>query len=200
MQATGTPSKQTHCTFEHSSVTAFPNEATPTGSIIRAASWWRSLRSQSSVYLGARDLGRSDDYMKEKMPGVNVDMLDGTLAGRQHDGGHTDGPNVEHFIRWAKTQRGEKVEQEVSTKATTDRRSLKEAVGDRFQVGVGVSHAVLPSPEDAALIKQHFSILTTENCMKPQSNSSLPSCSSRFAQEVFRDEDKTAPCQPRRSR
>ena len=28
--------------------------------------------------LGARDLGRSDDYRKEKMPGVNVDMLDGT--------------------------------------------------------------------------------------------------------------------------
>jgi len=55
--------------------------------------------------LGARDLGRSDDYMKNKMPGVNVDMLDGALAGRQHDGGHTDSPNVEHFIRWAKTQR-----------------------------------------------------------------------------------------------
>jgi hypothetical protein len=52
--------------------------------------------------LGASDLGRSDDYMKEKMPGVNVDMLDGALAWRQHDGGHTDGPNVEHFIAWAK--------------------------------------------------------------------------------------------------
>ena len=51
--------------------------------------------------LGARDLGRSDDYLNEKMPGVNVDMLDGALAWRQHDGGHTDGPNVEHFIRWA---------------------------------------------------------------------------------------------------
>ena len=51
--------------------------------------------------LGARDLGRSDDYLTEKMPGVNVDMLDGSLAWRQHDGGHTDGPNVEHFIRWA---------------------------------------------------------------------------------------------------
>ena len=48
--------------------------------------------------LGARDLGRSDDYMSEKMPAVNVDLLDGALAWRQHDGGHTDGPNVEHFI------------------------------------------------------------------------------------------------------
>jgi lysophospholipase L1-like esterase len=50
--------------------------------------------------LGARDLGRSDDYKIEKMPAVNVDMLDGQLAWRQHDGGHTDEPNVEHFIKW----------------------------------------------------------------------------------------------------
>jgi lysophospholipase L1-like esterase len=51
--------------------------------------------------LGARDLGRSDDYQTEKMPAVNVDLLDGELAWRQHDGGHTDEPNIEHFIRWA---------------------------------------------------------------------------------------------------
>lgn len=51
--------------------------------------------------LGARDLGRSDDIMSEKMPGVNVDLLDGELAWRQHDGGHTDGPNVIHFAKWA---------------------------------------------------------------------------------------------------
>jgi hypothetical protein len=43
--------------------------------------------------LGAKDLGTSDDYNKEKMPAVNVSMLDGQLAWRQHDGGHTDGPN-----------------------------------------------------------------------------------------------------------
>ncbi|MHB8865367.1 MAG: alpha/beta hydrolase family protein, partial [Pirellulaceae bacterium] len=48
--------------------------------------------------LGARGLGRSDDYRMEKMPAVNVDMLDGELAWRQHDGGHTDEPNIEHFI------------------------------------------------------------------------------------------------------
>lgn len=35
---------------------------------------------------------------------MNVDMLDGALAWRQHDGGHTDSPNVEHFIRWAEAQ------------------------------------------------------------------------------------------------
>jgi len=47
------------------------------------------------------DLGRSDDYWKEKMPAVNEAMLDGELAWRQHDGGHTDEPNIEHFIKWA---------------------------------------------------------------------------------------------------
>jgi lysophospholipase L1-like esterase len=51
--------------------------------------------------LGARDLGRSDDYRTEKMPEVNVSLLDGHLAWRQHDGGHTDGPNWKYFIPWA---------------------------------------------------------------------------------------------------
>ncbi len=51
--------------------------------------------------LGARTLGVSDDYTTEKMPGVNVSLLDGQLAWRQHDGGHTDGPNWKYFIPWA---------------------------------------------------------------------------------------------------
>ena len=51
--------------------------------------------------LGAKDLGTSDDYKTEKMPAVNVGLLDGQLAWRQHDGGHTDGPNWKHFIPWA---------------------------------------------------------------------------------------------------
>jgi hypothetical protein len=51
--------------------------------------------------LGARDLGTSDDYMKEKMPPVNAGLLEGQLAWRQHDGGHTDGPNWKHFLPWA---------------------------------------------------------------------------------------------------
>jgi len=51
--------------------------------------------------LGAKDLGKSDDYKTERMPAVNVDMLDGQIAWRQHDGGHTDGPNWKYFIPWA---------------------------------------------------------------------------------------------------
>lgn len=49
-----------------------------------------------------------------------------------------------------------------------DRRSLKEAVGDRFKLGVGVGHRVVRNPEDAELIRRHFQIVTPENCMKPQ--------------------------------
>jgi lysophospholipase L1-like esterase len=51
--------------------------------------------------LGAKDLGTTDDYRSEKMPAVNVSKLDGHLAWRQHDGGHTDGPNWKYFIPWA---------------------------------------------------------------------------------------------------
>jgi hypothetical protein len=51
--------------------------------------------------LGAKDLGTSDDYRVEKMPPVNVGLLRGQLAWRQHDGGHTDGPNWKYFIPWA---------------------------------------------------------------------------------------------------
>jgi lysophospholipase L1-like esterase len=51
--------------------------------------------------LGVKDLGTSDDYQTEKMPPVNVGLLDGQVAWRQHDGGHTDGPNWKYFIAWA---------------------------------------------------------------------------------------------------
>ena len=51
--------------------------------------------------LGVRDLGRSDDSHTEKMPAVNVDLLNGELAWRQHDSGHSDEPNIEHFIHCA---------------------------------------------------------------------------------------------------
>ena len=51
--------------------------------------------------LGAKDLGVGNNYMKEKMPPVNAGLLDGQLAWRQHDGGHTDAPNFKYFIPWA---------------------------------------------------------------------------------------------------
>ena len=51
--------------------------------------------------LGAKGLGVPDDYHKAKMPPVNVGLLDGRLAWRQHDAGHTDAPNWKYFIPWA---------------------------------------------------------------------------------------------------
>ncbi|HEX3992194.1 MAG TPA: hypothetical protein VHX39_13560 [Acetobacteraceae bacterium] len=58
--------------------------------------------------LGAKDLGRTDDYHTEKMPAVNVALMDGQLAWRQHDGGHTDGPNWKYFIPWVDKNIGRK--------------------------------------------------------------------------------------------
>jgi hypothetical protein len=51
--------------------------------------------------LGAKDLGVTEDYHTAQMPGVNVGLLGGQLAWRQHDGGHTDAPNWKYFIPWA---------------------------------------------------------------------------------------------------
>lgn len=51
--------------------------------------------------LGAKDLGVSNNYNTEKMPPVLSGLLEGQLAWRQHDGGHTDAPNFQFFIPWA---------------------------------------------------------------------------------------------------
>ncbi len=51
--------------------------------------------------LGAKGIGPAQDYHSAKMPDVNVGLLDGQLAWRQHDGGHTDAPNMKWFIQWA---------------------------------------------------------------------------------------------------
>lgn len=51
--------------------------------------------------LGDKDLGIPADYNTAKMPPVNTGLLDGQLAWRQHDGGHTDAPNWKYFLPWA---------------------------------------------------------------------------------------------------
>jgi hypothetical protein len=51
--------------------------------------------------LGARDLGVAEDYRKAIKPAVGVGLLDGQLAWRQHEGGHTDVPNIKYFLGWA---------------------------------------------------------------------------------------------------
>ncbi len=51
--------------------------------------------------LGAKDLGVGDDYQHAEMPPIDSGLLEGELAWRQHDQGHTDVPNVRYFIAWA---------------------------------------------------------------------------------------------------
>jgi hypothetical protein len=58
--------------------------------------------------LGAKDLGAGDDYLNTPLPKVNESLLDGDLAWRQHDGGHTDLPNFPHFLEWANKRWGAK--------------------------------------------------------------------------------------------
>ena len=56
----------------------------------------------SAVYrlLGASGLGVAGSYLTAQMPPVNQGLLDGQLAWRQDDGGHTDAPNMKYFIGW----------------------------------------------------------------------------------------------------
>jgi hypothetical protein len=51
--------------------------------------------------LGVNDLGETQNYRVAKMPAVNVGLLEGELAWRQHDGGHEDRSNMKYFIEWA---------------------------------------------------------------------------------------------------
>ena len=57
--------------------------------------------SRVFTLLGAKGLDVEGDYRTAKMPPVNHGLLDGDLAWRQHDGGHTDAPNMKYFIQWA---------------------------------------------------------------------------------------------------
>ena len=69
---------------------------------------WQATVAAGEAFklLGATDLGLSNDYRNEPMPPYNTDVLEGDLAWRQHDGGHTDGPNMKHFIKWASEKIG----------------------------------------------------------------------------------------------
>ena len=70
-------------------------------------SWQATIAAgEAFKLLGATDLGLSNDYRNEPMPPYNTDVLEGDLAWRQHDGGHTDGPNMKHFIKWASEKIG----------------------------------------------------------------------------------------------
>ena len=51
--------------------------------------------------LGAKGLTMDGKPYTGPMPPINEGILGGQLAWRQHDGGHTDAPNMKYFIAWA---------------------------------------------------------------------------------------------------
>lgn len=67
---------------------------------------WMATLAAHPVYalLGAGNAALTGDWRTAPLPPVNASLLDGPLAWRQHDGGHTDGPNWQHFIPWATRQ------------------------------------------------------------------------------------------------
>lgn len=69
---------------------------------------WQAAIAAGEAYklVGSTDLGLGNDYRNTPMPAVNQDVLDGNLAWRQHDGGHTDAPNMKYFIKWASEKIG----------------------------------------------------------------------------------------------
>ncbi len=73
------------------------------GHWIDAVGMFKTTVAASPVYelLGKEGL-KTDQY-----PGTNVGLLDGDLVFRQHDGGHTEGPNWGYFIKFAKRYLGE---------------------------------------------------------------------------------------------
>ncbi len=64
---------------------------------------WMATVDASRVFtlLGAKGLDVQGDYRTVPMPPVNKSLVGGQLAWRQHDGGHTDAPNMKYFIEWA---------------------------------------------------------------------------------------------------
>ena len=65
---------------------------------------WMATVDASKVWklLGAKGLSPAptQNYHTAPMPPVNHGLLDGKLAWRQDDGGHTDAPNMIFFIHW----------------------------------------------------------------------------------------------------
>ncbi len=52
--------------------------------------------------LGAKPLDVPGDWRTVTLPPVNESRLNGTIAWRQHDSGHTDTPNLTIFLDWAR--------------------------------------------------------------------------------------------------
>jgi (4-O-methyl)-D-glucuronate---lignin esterase len=77
---------------------------------------WMATVDASPVWplLGAKGLAPMPS--PPKMPPVNTGLLEGQLAWRQHDGGHTDAPNMKYFLGWVDKQIGRPSVFEIGTR------------------------------------------------------------------------------------
>ena len=83
------------CFISYGIVPGDPNWVDAHGSFMAAV-----LAGPAYRLLGKKDLGTPGDYLADKMLAVNT-LIGGELAWRQHDGGHTNGPNFPAFFEWA---------------------------------------------------------------------------------------------------
>jgi GH35 family endo-1,4-beta-xylanase len=103
--------------------------------------------------LGKKDLGTTE------MPPQETGVLQGDIAFRQHEGGHTTGPNWPFFIEFAGRYFGQ------GTISAGNTKGLKDHYKDYFTMGVAVSPRALKSNE-SSLVVQQFNSLTPENALK----------------------------------
>ncbi|HWY86318.1 MAG TPA: hypothetical protein VNX28_06325 [Gemmataceae bacterium] len=83
------------CFISYGIVPGDPNWVDARGSFMAGV-----LAGPAYRLLGKKDLGTPGDYLTDPLPDVNT-LIGGELAWRQHDGGHTNGPNFPAFYEWA---------------------------------------------------------------------------------------------------
>jgi len=67
---------------------------------------YMAVLAASEVYKLLEGNNRFNHNLPKEMPPVGFGLLDGKIAWRQHEGGHTDAPNFKYFIPWANTMLG----------------------------------------------------------------------------------------------
>ena len=115
----------------------------------------------------ANTLAEFDKLPKER-PFLVASSEDGVLPRNVAENGETLALTVKAALPDDDGRFGPSGHEPLKAREVKPDRSLKDAVGARFKIGVGVGHHVLNNPQNAELIRKHFQILTPENCMKPQ--------------------------------
>jgi len=95
--------------------------------------------------LGRDAVGTDEHYQTAQLPDVNQGLLDGALAWRQHDGGHTDAPNWKYFIPWANRELGMNADMPLTTVPTP-----------RTDPNSHAAHQALLEKKDAGVIDLYF--------------------------------------------